>query len=124
MMNGLLKAHRGKKDDLTLPMIRHHAVAEILWQKPEKIQQKLSLGQTIYALNIKFEGVDGLWSVVLILEDLVKEEIKYEQTQVVKIGFLFPGQVKEFLVKDTRFEILEGPSMLIGSGKILEIEGM
>ncbi len=105
-------------------MTKHHAVTEILWQKPEQIWQKLNLGQTIYALNIKFEGVDGLWSVVLILEDLAKEEIKPEHPQVVKIGFLFPSQVKEFLEKDTRFEILEGPSTLIGSGKILEIEDM
>ena len=105
-------------------MIRHHAVAEILWQKPESIQQKLSLKQEIYALNIRFEGVDGLWSVVLLLDDLAKEEIKYEQSQVVKIGFLFPDHAKEFLVNNMRFEISEGPSTPIGLGKILEIENM
>ena len=103
-------------------MTKHHAVAEIIWQKPEQIQQKLNLGQAIYALNIRFEGVDGLWSVVLILEDLI--EIKSEQPQLVKIGFLFPDQVKEFLVRDIHIEISEGPSSLIGTGKILKIENM
>lgn len=105
-------------------MTRHHAVAEILWQKPEEILRRLNSGQSIYAVNIRFDGIEGLWSVVLILESLVKEEIKVKQPQDIKIGFLFPDQIKEFLVKDMRFVMLEGTLATIGSGKILEIEKM
>ena len=105
-------------------MTRHHAVVEILWQKPEKIQQRLNLGQPIYAVNIRFDGIEGLWSAVLILEDLVKEAIQDQQTQLVKIGFLFPDKIKEFLRNDMRFVVSEGPSFVIGSGRILEIEKM
>jgi hypothetical protein len=105
-------------------MIKYHVVAEILWQKPEQIRQKINSGQTTYALNIKFKDVDGLWSAVLILEDLVKEEVRSEQPQMVKMGFLFPDQVKELLAKNIRFEILEGPSVLLGLGKIMEIANL
>ena len=100
--------------------MNHHVIAEISWQKPEQIWQRLNLGQPIYALNIKFEGIDNLWSVVLILEDLAKEEIKSKQFQAVKMGFLFPDQIKGFLVNNMRFILLEGPSAVIGSGRILE----
>lgn len=105
-------------------MTKHHAVAEILWQKPEEILQRLNSGQSIYALNIRFEGVEGLWSVVLILEGLEREEVKAHHPQVVKIGFLFLDQIKGFLANEMRFVLSEGPSAVIGSGRILEIEKM
>lgn len=102
-------------------MVDHHAIAEILWNKPEIILQKVNSGQTIYALNITFEDIQGLWSVVLLIDDLKAEEINDTIPHVVKISFLFPDQIRDLIYKDMGFVLSEGPSAVIGSGHILEI---
>jgi hypothetical protein len=99
----------------------YHATAEITWQEPEVIQRKLELGQALYAANIRFAGVDELWSVTLLLRDLQVPQQELTRPVTMRIGFLFPKEVKRILKKGMHFTICEGPKRTIGSGKILSI---
>jgi hypothetical protein len=104
-------------------MEKHHATVEIIWQEPETIQKRVNLGQAIYAANIRFAGIDGLWSVVLLLKDLTENKQDPSQPNTIRIGFLFPEQVIHFLKDNMEFTITEGPVAIIGSGKVLSIQG-
>ena len=102
-------------------MEKFSALAEIVWQNPETIRKKLESGQAVYAANIRFVGVDGLWSVILLLSDLTHNEQDLSAPDLIKIGFLFPEQVNRFLKNDLEFTLSEGPISVFGKGRIVSI---
>jgi hypothetical protein len=93
-------------------------IIRLLWYNEIEGGLKSIPDGDIFAANMRFEGDDNLWSVVILKG---KSELNEPRRQIVDVGILFREKTEGYLKPGKRIYIYEGPQKRIAEGEILSV---
>jgi hypothetical protein len=96
-----------------------HAIARIRWYTPDEGGRSALPSGPVYAANARFEGISGLWSVVLLLPP--GSHCDKDDFQNIELGFLFREKLDEHLQGGRKIFISEGPVRVVAEGQIISV---
>ena len=102
-----------------LQMFKSDAIVLIRWYSVIEGGRPTSPSGPKYMANMRFENIAGLWSVVL----FIPNEFVFDQQNFRKfeISFMFPENIREYLQKERKIFITEGPNKVVAEGRIVSV---